>query len=121
MSAATRNFSIAQGEYFDRVLMFSVTDDSGVKTYIDLTGYEFEGQIRDSASDDDVNAQLNFDLIEVTREEQTFKAVEVTLDDGETGAMAARVYAYDIFWIPPAGHREPIMRGAFRVEGAITR
>lgn len=95
--------------------------DGSTRVYMDLTGYEFEGQIRETPGASAVAAAFTFNLYEVTRDGQTFKAVEITLDEDISDDMAEAVYSYDIFWTPPSGHREQILRGQFQVEAATTR
>ena len=112
------DLEIGQGETFHITLQLQQHSGSVVQ-YLDITDYEFAGQVRENYSTDEIAAAFTFD----TSLAPESGSVSVTLTPQQTLSLSQREYVYDINMTTddsPAVVRR-ILEGGLYVRPASTR
>lgn len=91
---------------------------------LDLTGYEFRGQIRRSERSSSVIAEFSFDNYDPANGEYEFWLSDEqtsALPAGSTMGAAQSNYVYDIEMESPDGDVTSLLYGKIRVQAEVTR
>lgn len=122
---ATHNITINQGSTYQ--LMITLTDSGG--TAINLTGYTFRGQIRDSTSSDTIRASFSFTI--QTQSGATLGQVlayipaadtaNIPVDDNDSPTRKLKRMIYDIESVDGSGTVTRWLEGSAYISPEVTR
>jgi hypothetical protein len=122
MPAATLNITVEQGSHYE--IQLTVNDENDDP--IDLTGFEFAGQIRAKSSKTESLADFDFEITDAAAGlvrafiiSDDTAAIPVKAPSGEL--RGSSVYVYDIEYGPAAGERYRLLQGTATVSGEVTR
>lgn len=112
------DFDIGQGETFKILAHLFVEASSSI--YLDITNYNFEGQLRENYTTDEIAAELAFQKVIPYQSGSVF----ISLTPEQTAQLNQRMYVYDVVMInnnktPPVKRR--ILEGMFTIRPAVTR
>ena len=112
------DFDIGQGETFKILAHIYVEASSSIP--LDITNYNFEGQLRENYTTDEIAAELNFYKILPYQSGSLF----ISLTTPQTSQLTQRMYVYDVVMVnnnrtPPTKRR--ILEGMFTIRPAVTR
>lgn len=108
------DFQIGQGETFK--ILIQLQDRSDNNSSIDITNYEFAGQIRENYTTEELAATFSFEKISPYASGSLF----VSLSPADTSALNQRSYVYDIK-ITSGSISRRILEGGLTVRPAVTR
>ena len=124
MAAKSYDILIEQGATFSRRFRFKNPD----LTLFDLTGYQFRGEIRSTATDNIVIAVFNFDLLNQTT---NMGEVDWNINSDNTKTIPVKInpsyiksktkYVYDVERVAPDGTVVRIVEGIVTVSPEATR
>lgn len=112
------DFDIGQGESFKILAHIFVEASSSIP--LDITNYNFEGQLRENYTTDELAAEFNFQKVLPYQSGSVF----IGLTAEQTSVLNQRMYVYDVVMInnnitPPSKRR--ILEGMFTIRPAVTR
>jgi hypothetical protein len=113
-----QNLTVQQGADYRVAMVFS--DESGVA--MDMTGYTFAGQARESVSSDTASFSMSFTIR--TQSGADMGYVDLHIADTDTAALSITKdtnYVYDIEWTNPSGDKRRVMEGVIKVRPEVTR
>lgn len=125
MSAGVYDIVIDQGGLFEMILLIQ----SDVDTPMDLTGYDFEGQVRKSISGT-LAATFEFDLLDQSDPDtmgqvRAFIAADdtalINIKNKTAGDRTAIDHLYDISYITPSLDKVRLLQGIASVSPEVTR
>lgn len=111
--AEITEFNIGQGETFRIAATIENTDAGG---YLDITGYTFDGQVRENFNTDEVAATMAVNKITPF----TSGTILIELSPEQTQQFTQRKYVYDVKMTSGSISRR-ILEGYFVVRPAVTR
>lgn len=111
------DFDIGQGETF-KILAHLFTEVSS-SVPLDITNYNFIGQIRENYTTDEIAA--NFTVIKIPP--YTSGSVFVTLSHDQTALLDQRTYVYDVVMVSGSSNElvRRMLEGRFTIRPAVTR
>lgn len=128
MSAGQKDISIEQGALFE--MLITIKDNQLTPAAIDLTGFEFEGQIRSTHDAKTASATFHFEIKDQTQP-ATKGQVRVFIPSAKTqlipvkgntvGVRASAPFLYDISYNPTGGEKYRLLQGKATVIGEVTR
>lgn len=122
--SAYRDITIERGTRFEESFLFR---DTGDDSYMPLTGYQWQGQIRASYDSDVALAQFQFAVQDYEDPDTNVVYPDAELlywlDRATTQALPTGTYVYDIEYDPPAGdeYRDRLVRGRVIIRSEATR
>jgi hypothetical protein len=108
-TAAPYDVKLTQGDTLRETFVFKDTDG----TILDLTGYTFESQVRQTAAG---SAVATFDI---TVDAETATVVR-SLGTAVTTGLSGR-YVHDLQWLDPDARRRTLIGGRLDVSAEVTR
>lgn len=125
MAAAKKDILIEQGATFKRVLRFKV---KGSNSYEDLTGEEFRGQVRSTATDNAIVATFTCTILDqvtntgsVSIELTPIQTADIPVDENENYIKRSSKYVYDIERVFANGSIDRVLEGVATVTPQVTR
>lgn len=128
MSAAVHNISIEQGAFFE--MPITIQDNQPTPQPIDLTGYEFEGQVRLSVDSRTPAATFSFEILnqaipanlgKVIASIDASQTAEIPVRSNEPGVRPIGIFLYDISYGPIGGEKFRLLQGTASVSAEVTR
>jgi hypothetical protein len=111
------DFQIGQGETF-KILLHIYTESTG-SVLMDITNYNFEGQLRENYTTEEIAANFSIDKVVPFSSGSVF----VVLPSTTTIQLEQRKYVYDVLMkdtaSPPIVRR--LLEGTFTVRPAVTK
>lgn len=115
--AEITDFQVGQGETFK--ILIQLQNRSNNNTPLDITNYNFTGQVRENYTTEEIAATFNFEKITP----YTSGSIYIKLDSTDTLQLNQRKYVYDVYIssgsIAPTVRR--ILEGGLTVRPAVTR
>lgn len=108
------DFQFGQGETFK--ILIHLKNRQADNAPLDITTYEFAGQVRENYTTDELAAELNF----VKAEPYASGAVFISLTPEQTSVLTQRKYVYDVN-MTDNGVTRRILEGTLTVRPAVTR
>ncbi len=115
----SRDIEIRRGDTFSETHTLSLKSASGTLTPIDITGYTFLGQIRESSESADVLATFTITITDA--EEGEFEVVLSAATTAALETVTMAVATYNIQYTTPAGVVKTIDRGMVTFESDTAR
>jgi len=108
------DFQLGQGETFKILIHLKNRQDNNAP--LDITTYQFAGQVRENYTTEELAAELTFEKAEPF----TSGAVFISLSPEQTAALIQRKYVYDVSMTTDDATRR-ILEGTLNVRPAVTR
>jgi hypothetical protein len=119
LEPAICNLAIQIGDDFIEELEFNETDDDGVETPIDFTGYTFEMQIRQNIDSTTTIATTPTDItVAMTA---TTNIIKITILDTFTTTLSPSSAVYDLRWTDTSSNKRTFLKGTVDFVKTVTR
>ena len=119
-SPAPQDIDITRGDSWDALVRVKGRDGSGNLVYMDLTGTTPKAQIRATADDPAVIAEIT---CTITDQVATLGGIYLRLEDTVTSALApttSAVWDLEVKWPDPNGDRKTILSGGVTITRDVT-